>query len=723
MSSQINNQRILVPSDLDAEKSVLGSILIDPSAVVGVVRILDPDDFYSPANRHIYTAIGDLLDKHLPIDPVTVKSRLERHGVLEKVGGIEYLLSLAEHVPSAASAEYHANVVKEKSLRRAIIKEGENLLRDARSAGMDPLVLRDSAIERLGALSYMQQWEIPVPLGFGELPTFPVEAVPPPYREWILAEAEATQTPLDLPGMLSFAVVAAVGAKKFEVVVRPGYQQSVNVYVGVVLPPAHRKSGVFRTATDPIEEYERQEITRIEPELSEAASKQRILKGALKKKEEYASNAKKAEDRQRLTNEAVALSKELDSFPEVAQPRMLTDDSSPESLKTLLANHGGRMAVMSAEGNVFDMMAGMYSKTGMPNLDVYLKAHEGDTIKVDRVGRPSEHVEKPALTVAVTIQPEVLIGLAQKRIFRGRGLLGRFLFVIPESTLGRRNPNPPPVPEEVFQRYRQGILHLARLPFGEGPDGRPTANLLRFSPEASARWTAFLAELEPMLGDGGALDSVQDWAGKLAGAVARIAGTLHLMEMGAAWAQPVAVETVENAIQIGRYLVPHNLAALAMVGADPAVEDARYLLAWIRRHGKRSFTQRDAHRGGQHRFARSEDLIPGLDLLEGHGYIRKRPEAPARPGKKPSPKWDVNPAVFGGGPGENDDTNDSNPPDTTQIGNSVNTVIDFRESDNPPHQLLHQPKGEHSVPDSEDHRGDPITSSDPGHTDYEEVVL
>ena len=108
-------------------------------------------------------------------------------------------------------------------------------------------------------------------------------------------------------------------------------------------------------------------------------------------------------------------------------PRILADDTTPEALSTVMAAQDGRLAVISAEGGIFDIIGGRYSR--MPNFDIYLKAHAGDEIRVDRVGRKPEHIEHPALTLALAVQPAVLRTIADREGFRGRGLLARFLFV------------------------------------------------------------------------------------------------------------------------------------------------------------------------------------------------------------------------------------------------------------------------------------------------------
>jgi Protein of unknown function (DUF3987) len=91
----------------------------------------------------------------------------------------------------------------------------------------------------------------------------------------------------------------------------------------------------------------------------------------------------------------------------------------------------------SAEGGVFDIIGGRYNGN-VPNLDVWLKGHSGDPIRIDRKGRPPEYIPRPALTLGLMMQPDVLKSIAAQKTFRGRGLLARFMYAMPVSKVGRR---------------------------------------------------------------------------------------------------------------------------------------------------------------------------------------------------------------------------------------------------------------------------------------------
>ncbi len=175
--------------------------------------------------------------------------------------------------------------------------------------------------------------------------------------------------------------------------------------------------------------------------------------------------------------------------------------------------------------------------------------------------------------------------------------------------------------------------------------------MLTLSPAAARAFERFEADLEPRLApDGGDLGHVSDWGSKLAGHTARIAGLLHVAEhLRDGWRQPLSAETVGNAIAIAGYLVEHALAVFDLMGADPGITDARYLLAWIERAGGERFTRRDLFSAlPRSRFPKVADLDPPLAVLVDHGYILREetPAANAGPGRKPSPTYLVNPHML-----------------------------------------------------------------------------
>lgn len=134
----------LPPQRIDAEQAVLGSVLIDPSAIVVVAGILRPDDFYRAQNAKVFAAALSLATRREPVDLVTLSGELERSGELDFVGGSAYLTSLINLTPTAVNAEHYAGLVEEAARRRALIAAASSIAGLAYDQSRDV----DEAVER-----------------------------------------------------------------------------------------------------------------------------------------------------------------------------------------------------------------------------------------------------------------------------------------------------------------------------------------------------------------------------------------------------------------------------------------------------------------------------------------------------------------------------------------------------------------------------------------------
>ncbi len=116
------------PHDIEAEQAVIGSMLTDKDAVVEAVEVLRPDDFYRQDNKTIYEAILNLYNKAEPVDIITVKAELSSLGKFEAVGGIEYIATLPDKVPTTANVDKYIKIVEEKAILRNLIKAANDLI-------------------------------------------------------------------------------------------------------------------------------------------------------------------------------------------------------------------------------------------------------------------------------------------------------------------------------------------------------------------------------------------------------------------------------------------------------------------------------------------------------------------------------------------------------------------------------------------------------------------
>jgi len=117
----MNTTPTAIPFSREAEEAALGSVLINPDVYFDIAALLKPDDFYIHRNRWIWEAIQRLVERHIPIDLLTVSEELERAGLLEEIGGSGYITGLINQVPSSLNAEAYARIVAEHATRRALI--------------------------------------------------------------------------------------------------------------------------------------------------------------------------------------------------------------------------------------------------------------------------------------------------------------------------------------------------------------------------------------------------------------------------------------------------------------------------------------------------------------------------------------------------------------------------------------------------------------------------
>lgn len=449
-------------------------------------------------------------------------------------------------------------------------------------------------VQQPSAIRTAEPWTIPLPFINHDLPTFPIDTFTPWLRDYVIAETEAKQTPLDLAAMLALSVLSTACARCVMVEAKPGWIEPVNLYTVTALPPASRKSPMFASMVAPINAYERELISQAQSDISLRQAEHEILEARLAAAKREAAQAKTKPEQLNAMEKVEGLARDLAHHKVPALPRYVVDDISTEMLSSMLAEHG-RIAALSPEGDIFSIMGGRYSGDAAPNFGVYLKAHAGDTLRVDRRSRPSEFVEWPALTMGLTVQPDVIRGFGDKRSMRGLGLLGRFLYALPVSTVGRRKVNPYPVPEAIREQYLDRITYLlqqvpilaatysgnsgnsgneergyrsfpvyeqevnsensgncgnqnesegvssprARAHNSENSENSGVSRhfsiylsiyLLQLDSEAQRVLDEWQAWLEPKLAENGEFGAFADWGGKLTGAVVRIAGLLFLSD-------------------------------------------------------------------------------------------------------------------------------------------------------------------------------------------------
>ncbi len=481
------------------------------------------------------------------------------------------------------------------------------------------------------------EWDDPIPLTReGALPRFPTELLPGWLANFVRAEAVATQTPEDLAGVLSLTAIATAAGGRVRVEARPGWDEPTNLYATVAMEPGTRKSPVFSSISRPLIEADKTLVRESVDKIREAELRKEVAQeGARQKAREAAADADKLED-------ALAAAAMAEACTVPTMPQLLTEDATPEALASLMQDQGGRIAILSDEGGFFGVLAGRYS-SGAPNLELFLKAWSGAMpYRVDRRGRASEFIERPALTLGLTVQPEVLRSIARQPHWRGQGVLARILYAVPQSTLGNRAINPPRVPDGVRRAYEENLRAMV-LSLAEWSEPVTIA----LSEEAHGELIAFETRIEPRLGAGGDLHHIADWASKLAGTAVRLAALIHLAaHLRDGWRRSVESASMRAAIGLADYFCAHAIAAFEAMGADPVTEDAGYALRWLAAQGRDRFTTRDLYKANRARFPTASDVEPVLERLKGLGWIHPLAQPSQQgPGRPASQLWALHPQV------------------------------------------------------------------------------
>lgn len=511
----------------------------------------------------------------------------------------------------------------------------------AHGHGRDSLV--PLIVDRLPEIA--PEWEAPVPLDDPTGPPFPVDALPGIIGDYVAAVAEETQTSLDMAATVALGTISAAAGGKYEVTIpEQGWREPVHAMFVTVAEPASRKSGVFRLASAPIAAYER----HVQPDERKAfgqwESRLRMLEKALSTAENNAS--KPPEDGKISNSEAVRMAA-VDALEihRAGRPRItqiITDDATPEAVKSLLAEQGGAIAAMSAESSFLSNTAGgRYSDT--PNLDVLLNGHAGDSIRVDRKGRPSEIVERACLTLCLMVQPDVIRDLGKAPGFVARGGAARILPSFPNDTLGRRRVDVDPVPPELVTAW-SGIITkiVARTPGMQ--DGSYIPWPLSLSPGSIPVFRAYRSWHEPQMSKDGAFADIRDWAGKQPGAVLRIAGLLHIAQHDVPETVPISADTLERAISITGYFELHTRVMYRLMRGRSEHSDAASILGVLRTIGDESVTKRDLYQRVRYRaaFQTIDSLNDALATLEDFGWIRRERQTGPK-GGRPSEAIFLNP--------------------------------------------------------------------------------
>lgn len=525
-------------------------------------------------------------------------------------------------------------------------------------------------------------WETPIPLDDPSGPDFPPDVLPGTLGAFAGAVAVATQTPLGMAAVMALGAISAATRGRYDVSIpEHDWSEPVVIQAVVFALPGERKSAVVKETTAPVSRWEREQHLDDERDIQEWMSKQRVFKKQLDAAEHAASKGREPGEQGKspedlgTIRQAAALELAQHEKKITRPTRIIADDVTPEQAKQMIVEQGGALAIISAEGTFFAILAGRYSDS--PSLEVMLNGHAGEPITVDRkIGAPL-FTPRGCLTIAVACQPHVAETMGSVDGFTARGGTARILPAFLASAVGSRGIEPGAIPGDLKHLWETTIRAILSHSPARAADsaGYPLPCPLWLDAGAYAAFQRYRAWHEPQLRRGGELGDLADWGSKLPGAVLRIAGLLHVATHERPKDTPISAGTIERAITIGGYFTEHARIMYRVMAGRSGQSAARQVLEVIRGLGTPT-TKREIHRTVQNRtaFQKADDLTAPLALLEEYGWIRTE-----RDGK--SLVVYLNPY----GQGDNSDNAPPNQPESPAL--SLLSLFSKESKQNPPEDI------------------------------------
>jgi len=491
-----------------------------------------------------------------------------------------------------------------------------------------------------------EEWPELKPLEGGlisDLPVFPLEVLPEGIiREYSKIVTEVNQVDPGLVGVNCLGALSLAARGRFNVV-PPSHSETLNLYLIALAASGERKSQTLNDFFFPFHKFQDMENERTKLDRLKAVNEREILLGRLKKLREDATKGK-PEDMTYAKDESIRVVQELENLRIPGELQLVTSDSTEAALVRLLKQNRDAtgfetVGFVSTEGGIIDVIGGLYSNK--VTMDLFLKGHCGDTHTIHRKGDGAQiSLQRPVITMCLSIQPDFLTTFKQTREFEGRGFLPRFLFAWCEPRAGHRTLSIDKIPEDLRLRYSTLLESILSIE-------SPGMIDLPLTGDAWKRWAAFYEDAEKCLLPDGELYHLKSWGSKLPGAVARIAGLFHLIRSGKeAASKSISVNDVEAGVILGGFFADHARAVFSLMGESREAMVARKIMEAAKRHRFLIFKPRDILNTTG--IPGVDKMNPGLKILEDRGYIRKIISSYGGRGRPEKDAYETNPKIFEG---------------------------------------------------------------------------
>ena len=455
------------------------------------------------------------------------------------------------------------------------------------------------------------QWSEPKPLriGAGALMQFPIGALPPVLRNMVQAISVTTSTDVGMAGTAMLSSVGYCFTGLYRLAGKPDHTEPPVLYSLIIAQPSERKSPVMHFIKAPFTSFE---IKYNEDHKQEMYQAQQEKKALLLK----VTAMEKAKE-----PDPAAIAKlriQADNIRGDNPIRIAVDDITPESLAVELSANG-TLLMISDEAGMLTNFNGKYSN--VPNLDLLLKAWNGEQYINDRATKGRSKIDRPYLSVTLAGQPYIWDNMVADNIFRSSGLLARFILCFAKSNIGNRRYDTASVPPAFKESYHALIHQLLKGKFScKGEE-----QILQLSQSASKLYVEYCnTYIEKSLTK--EMSCCQDWGGKMHGLILRIALILHCVDCCSQGIEPsdmnVSETTLINANALALYYQEQAMFGFGMNAPDGQIIKAEKIVQMFRAKEIRQGVKSELYRACRcNLFKDAEDFYKTLGTLEDYGYI------------------------------------------------------------------------------------------------------
>lgn len=389
---------------------------------------------------------------------------------------------------------------------------------------------------------------------------FPRGVFPPMLERYLDSAAENVQVDRAMIGaaMLAACALCLQGRCKVNYPSGSGHSEQLCLYLVIVGSPGERKSSAFAKAVLPVYRWQsvRREVYKQELAEYETACK-------IKEKESEALERQLGEKkitqekRKQLGDELTSLKLDQEELQPPISPEILATDTTAEALSNLMERTGETAGIFSDEADFLKILAGLYNRGNVGNLQLPLKAYDG--VPCSRLrGKGTMFLSRPLLSICLYAQPTLYEEIRSNSELQGRGLIGRLLFCVPQSMAGKRDVRKcvhiDKVAEAAYCDLLGGFLDTPQQP-------ESTIPVIPWEHDAAEEMLDYLQTVENSMDGGNPMEQAKDYASKAGGVAIRIAGVLHML-----WTQdptkPVSVETAQRAKKLHLYFFSEKLEAM-----------------------------------------------------------------------------------------------------------------------------------------------------------------